>query len=316
MVPPHVSPPPSILVICGATGSGKGRLARGLAARLAGEVVSADSRKIYRRFDLGTAKPTVEERRRIPHHLVDVCDPDEVFTAGRFAEMADAAVADITGRGRFPIVCGGTGLYLRALLYGIIDGPPRDDALRERLRAEEAREPGCLHRRLEEIDPQAASRIPPGDLVRCVRALEVHAVTGRRISEMQRDHGFLEPRVRALQVAPDWPRDALHRRIDERVERMMQAGWLDEVRALRRGGLAGCRAFQSVGYRQLLQVLEGERTLEEAVASIKTEHRRYARRQLTWFRAEPAIQWLPAPVDEGDLLERVQDFLSERHGRG
>jgi tRNA dimethylallyltransferase len=224
-------------------------------------------------------------------------------------ELADAAIRDIVSRGLLPIVAGGTGLYQRALLHGIVEAPPRDERLRAGMLDEEERDPGVLRRRLEEVDPAAAAQIPAADLVRTVRALEVHVLTGRPITEFQDAHGFQPVRYRALQVAPDWPREELYARIDERVDRMMDAGWLAEVRRLRDEGHGGARAFESVGYRQLADHLDGRRTLEEAVESIKTEHRRYARRQLVWFRAVEEVRWLPAPVDIDELMDLVRTYL-------
>jgi tRNA dimethylallyltransferase len=297
---------PFLLILCGPTGSGKGGLARELARRTGGEVVSADSRKIYRRFDIGTAKPTRRQRREVPHHLIDVCEPEEVFTAARFVQLADEAIAGIRERGRLPVVSGGTGLYLRALLHGIADVPPRDEDLRARLLDEESSEPGILHRKLGQADPHAAAQIPRGDLVRTVRALEVFQLTGRPISSHQTSHGFGPVRYRARQIAPDWDREDLYRRIDARVENMMRAGWLEEVRALIQDGLDQSPAFQTVGYPQLKDHLAGRWTLDEAVAAIQKEHRRYARRQLTWFRAVSEIEWLPAPVDVDQIIEELE----------
>jgi tRNA dimethylallyltransferase len=290
-----------ILIVCGPTGSGKGQLARELARRKGGEIISADSRKIYRRLDIGTAKPTQQQREEVPCHLLDVCDPGEVFTAARFVELADRAIAGIHGRGRLPLVVGGTGLYLRALIHGIADVPPRDEELRARLLDEESAQPGALRRKLEQVDPRAAGQIPPGDLVRTVRALEVYQLTGQPISAHQDSHGFEPVRYRARQIALDWDRDELYRRIDARVERMMAAGWLEEVRGLIKDGLDQTPAFRTVGYPQLKDHLEGKLTLEQAVSERQKEHRRYARRQLTWFRAQKEIEWVPAPVDPDSL---------------
>ena len=297
---------PFILVVCGPTGSGKGRLARDLARRKNGEVVSADSRKIYKRFDIGTAKPTRKQRREIPHHLIDVCGPEEVFTAARFVELADEAIAGIQKRGRLPVVSGGTGLYLRALLHGIAAVPPRDEELRARLLDQESSEPGRLYRRLEQVDPAAAAQIQKGDLVRTVRALEVYELTGSPISSHQTSHGFKPVRYRARQIAPDWDREELYRRIDARVEQMMAAGWLEEVRILIQDGLDRSPAFRTVGYPQLKEHLGGGLTLPETVAAIQKEHRRYARRQLNWFRAVPEMEWLPGPIDIDGLVEEFE----------
>jgi tRNA dimethylallyltransferase len=281
-------------------------LARELARRTDGEVVSADSRKIYKRIDIGTAKPTRKQRREVPHHLIDVCGPEEVFTAARFVDLADEAIAGILLRGRLPVVSGGTGLYLRALLHGIAAVPPRDKELRARLLEQESSAPGRLHRRLKQVDPAAAAQIPEGDLVRTVRALEVYELTGNPISSHQSSHGFEPVRYRARQIAPDWDRKELYRRIDARVEKMIAAGWLEEVRALIQDDLDRSPAFKTVGYPQLKAHLGGGLTLPEAVAAIKQEHRRYARRQLTWFRAVAKIEWLPAPIDVDTLVEEFE----------
>ncbi len=309
MVPSELRSP-AVVVICGPTGSGKGALAREVALRLDGEIVSADSRKVYRRMDVGTAKPDQVARSRTPHHLIDVAEPGEVFSAARFVKLADRAMADILGRKRLPVVAGGTGLYIRALLHGIIETPPRDDGLRRRLQAEERRSPGCLHARLEEIDRESAARIPPGDVVRLVRALEVFELTGRPLSRFQSEHGFGKRRFRAFQAAIDWPRDELDARIDRRVHRLLQAGWLAETEALLCEG--ALKALEVVGYRQLRDHLDGRCSLEEAIESIQRAHRRYARQQLKWFRAVDDLRWLPAPVDVDGLEEELREFLADQ----
>ncbi len=309
MVPKDLSRLPSVVVICGPTGSGKGELSRDLAGRLGAEIVSADSRKIYRGFDIGTAKPTAEQRRAVRHHLIDCCDPDEHFSAARFATMAAAVIDDIRARGRLPIVCGGTGLYIRALLHGIVDTPVRDEAVRARLLDNEAERPGCLHRRLLEVDPRSAARIPPADLVRIVRALEVYEISGRPLSAIQARHGFGSTSYRSLQAAPLFERQQLYARIEERVERMLAAGWLEEVRALIDLGLSDCRTFETVGYRELREHLVGSTSYAETVERIKRAHRRYARSQMVWFKAIKEINWLSAPVDVEAFAREVRDFL-------
>jgi tRNA dimethylallyltransferase len=314
LVPADLTSRASILVVCGPTCSGKGGLARQLAVRFGGEVISADSRKIFRGFDVGTAKPPAGVREQIPHHLVDCCDPDEMFSAARFVDLADGAIRTIGERGGLPILAGGTGLYIRALLHGIVDTPSRDEDLRARLLDEEADHPGTLHQRLLGVDPVSAEQIPPADLVRIVRALEVLELTGRPISEIQARHGFGARRYRALQLAPAWEREDLYSRIDQRVDRMMEAGWLDEVKRLLGRGLGQSPAFKTVGYRQLKEHLEGGLGLEQAVADIKREHRRYSRRQMVWFRGVPDLEWLPAPADLDAVIRKVEDFLGENDG--
>ncbi|HOX45919.1 MAG TPA: tRNA (adenosine(37)-N6)-dimethylallyltransferase MiaA [Myxococcota bacterium] len=307
MVPALLTPRPRLVVVCGPTASGKGALARALAARFAGELVSADSRKIYRGLDIGTAKPDAAARADLPHHLLDVCAPGEAFSAARFVELADAAIGQIAARGHVPVVVGGTGLYVKALLRGIIDTPPRDPALRARLEAEERAQPGSLHARLRSVDPACAARLGPGDRLRLVRALEVHALTGRRLSELQAAHAFGQRRYPALLLAPDWPRAELDERIGRRVAAMLAAGWLDEVAALRR---AGERAgLDVVGYRELDRHLAGELSLPEAVEAVRRAHRRYARYQLGLFGKLPDLRWLPAPVELEAVAAEVGAFL-------
>jgi tRNA dimethylallyltransferase len=310
LVPKDLSHLPSVVVICGPTGSGKGELARFLAGRLDGEIVSADSRKIYRLFDIGTAKPTADQRNAVSYHLIDCCDPNQHFSAARFATMSAAAIDEIRARGRLPIVCGGTGFYIRALLHGIVDTPSRDEEIRSRLLGQEAESPGCLHRRLLEVDPPSAARLPPSDLVRIVRALEVHQISGRPLSAIQADHGFDSTRYRTLMVAPLFERHELYTRIEERVERMLSAGWLEEVRSLVDLGLSDCRTFETVGYRELREYLDGGITFVEATERIKRAHRRYARSQMVWFKAISEISWLQAPVDRQAFVAQVKDFLA------
>jgi tRNA dimethylallyltransferase len=307
VVPPLLTGRPRLVVVCGPTASGKGALARALAARFSGELVSADSRKIYRGLDIGTAKPDAAARADIPCHLLDVCAPGEAFSAARFVALADAAIAEIAARDHVPVVVGGTGLYVKALLHGIIDTPPRDQALRARLEAEERAHPGSLHAQLQVVDPEAAARLRAGDRLRLVRALEVHALTGRRLSELQAAHAFRERRYPALLVAPDWPRAALDERIGRRVDAMIAAGWLEEVAALRRDGAR--TGLDVVGYRELDRHLRGELSLTEAVAAVVQAHRRYARYQLGLFRRLTELRWLPAPVALEALAGEVRAFL-------
>jgi len=295
-------------VVCGPTASGKGALARALARRLGGELVSADSRKLYRGMDIGTAKPDAALRADLPHHLLDLCAPGARFSAARFAAAADLAIREIAARGRVPIVVGGTALYLRALVHGLVDTPPADLVLRARLEAEEDARPGCLHARLAGIDPAAAARIGPADRLRLVRALEVHASTGRTLSALQAAHGFQEARYPALWLAPDWPPAELEARIRRRVEAMLAAGWLAEVAALRRAGVAGGAGV--VGYRELDRHLGGELELPQAIEAVVRAHRRYARYQLGLFRRFPGVRWLPGPVEVEAAASLAAAFLS------
>jgi tRNA dimethylallyltransferase len=294
-----------IAVIAGPTGSGKTALAVALARRAGGEIVNADSQQVYRGLDVGTAKPSAAERAAAPHHLLDVVDPGEGMDAARFASLADAAIAGIAARGRLPIVAGGTGLYVRALLHGVVAAPGRDPALRARLEEEAARlgRP-ALHARLASIDPEAAARIRPNDLVRVVRALEI-AAGGRRPSELLASHAFQEDRYDAVLLALDPPRGELHARIDARVREMFAGGILDEARALvaRTGGALPPKL--PIGYAEAAACVAGEMPTEEAIRRVQVAHRRYARRQVIWLRKERGVEWLRPPYDAEALARRV-----------
>ena len=291
-------PPPHLTVISGPTASGKTRLAIALARRIGAEIVSADSQQVYREFDIGTAKPTAEELRTVPHHLVSVVDPLESFSAARFQQLADEAIAEIAARGRRIVVVGGTGLYVRVLLHGVVPAPPAEADLRRALE-QEARRVGreALHRRLAEIDPETAAQVKTSDLVRIVRALEIHALTGTTASRFRREHRFAEDRYPYRLFVLDPPRDELYRAIDERTRRMFREGLLDEVRSLVARGYREAAPMRSVGYAQALACLEGSLNLEEAMADAARATRRYAKRQLTWFRREPGAQFLRPPWD-------------------
>ena len=295
-----------ICVVAGPTASGKTALAIALARRLGGEIVNADSQQVYRGLDVGTAKPTASERAAAPHHLLDVVEPGEGMDAARFAALADAAIADIAARGRWPIVAGGTGLYLRALLHGVVAAPGRDPDLRARLEEEAARlgRP-ALHARLAALDPASAARIRPNDLVRIVRALEI-AAGGRLPSELHAAHAFREDRYDAALVALDPPRAELHARIDARVREMFAGGLLDEARALAARFGAAPPPKLPLAYAEAIAVVRGELDLDEAIRRVQVAHRRYARRQIVWLRAERGVEWLRPPLDAEALARRVE----------
>jgi tRNA dimethylallyltransferase len=285
---------PPLVAVVGPTASGKSALALRLARARAGEIVSCDSQQVYRGLDIGTAKPSPEERQEVRHHLLDVVDPDEPFSASDYSRLARAALAEIDGRGRLPIVAGGTGLYLRALLVGLFDGPSRDPALRRRLEATAERFGDArLHRLLRRVDPGAAARIEPRDRLRVVRALEVFAATGRPISEQQSAGARPLEGFRTLVVGLRPAREALRRAVQARTRAMLAAGLVDETRALLARGLpAEARPLQSIGYRQALAVIRGELPPEEAERSIVTDTMRFAKRQMTWFRhQQPDTAW-------------------------
>ena len=302
---------PTILVICGPTASGKSALALRLAEELGAEIINADSMQIYRGMDIGTAKPSAEERCRIPHHLIDIADPDQPFSAADFAEAADEALRDISSRGRRSIVVGGTGLYIRALLKGLVDSPGGAEAFRQSLH-EEARCQGneYLLERLRRVDPELASRLHPNNLPRIIRALEVHHLTGIPLSQQQQDHGFSGQRYRTLQIGLRVDRPTLFTRIDERVDRMLSDGLLDEVRRLQTAGYdRGSKAMRSIGYKEAGAYLSGEYPLEEARRLIQRNTRHYAKRQLTWFNAEKSTLWLEYPAEFDTILKHAIEFF-------
>ena len=304
-----------VVAIAGPTGAGKSELALRVAEEFGGEVVNCDSLQIYRYFDIGTAKLSPAEMRGVPHHLIDILDPDQIFTAGEYARLGRAALAAISSRGRLPVVAGGTGFYLRALFEGLFRGPARDTALRERLAVREREKPGSLHRLLGRFDAAAAARIHRNDVPKVMRALEVRLLARRPVTEMfgeGRDalEGF---RTLKIGLAPD--RDELYRRLDERCRRMFESGLLDEVqRILDRGFPLQAKPFESHGYRQAVQVLRGELTAKEALFYAQRNTRNYAKRQMTWFRKEPDMQWLKGFGEDAHIQEvalaRVREFLT------
>ena len=285
---------PTVLVLVGPTASGKSGVALLLAAALGGEIVSADSRQVFRRLDIGTAKPTPAERARIPHHMIDIRSPGEPFSAGSYGDEARDAVAEILRRGRLPIVAGGSGLYVRALIDGFFEGPAADGEFRAR--AEERIAEGEFPAMLEElrrVDPEAASRIDPTKPRRIIRALEVYHSTGIPMSHLH-DIPRPAPAFRALQYGLMWEREELYRRINERCDAMIAAGLLDEVRSLAAGGWdESCNALNSVGYKEAFAFLRGEIDRDEMLRLFRQNSRRYAKRQMTWFRRDSRIRWIP-----------------------
>jgi tRNA dimethylallyltransferase len=280
------------LALVGPTGAGKTELGIALAQQFDAEIINADSRQVYRRLDVGSAKPTPQQRTAVPHHLVDVVEPDEPFNCARFRQLALTAIDDVKRRGKRVLIVGGTGLYVKALLHGLFDGPSPDPALRAALLHEEGQTPGTLHRRLRAVDPAAAARLHPHDRIRLVRALEVQHLTGRPISEWQAEHHFgsgaLDARVLGLWL----PRAELYARINARCQAMVDAGLIDEVRRLYAEGFApDLPALRSPGYREIGEYLRGLCDLPAAIARMAQATRHLAKRQLTWFRADPEIAW-------------------------
>jgi tRNA dimethylallyltransferase len=304
---------PLLVVILGPTASGKSALAVDLALRFPAEIVSCDSIAVYRHFEIGTAKPTRQQRAEVPHHLLDVAEPDQPFTAGEYLRQARAAIDQIAQRGQLPIVVGGTGLYLRALLQGLFPGPQRSEELRQQLR-ERAAELGSsyLHRLLERLDPAAAAKIHPNDTPKLIRAIEVCLASRARMSELWQERGR-EPLegYRILRIGLKPPREKLYERINARAQRMFEDGLLEETKALleRFGGHSNVTALDSLGYRQAAQFLRGKLTREQAVAAAQQGHRNYSKRQLTWFRREPDVAWLEGFGDDPLIAEKAGELV-------
>jgi len=301
---------PLVVVILGPTGSGKTALSLFLGQEFGGEIVSCDSVAVYLGMDLGTAKPSVEERAGAAHHLIDIADPDEPFTAGKYSRRARAALGEITARGNLPIVTGGTGLYLRALIDGIFAGPGRQEDLRARLQKGHARHgAGWLHRMLGRLDPVSAERIHANDTAKLIRAIEVCVAAGKPMSDVQtRDplQGF-----RILRIGLNPKREALYERLNRRAEAMFEAGLVEETRGLlaRYGPV---KALDSLGYRQALAVLAGSMSEPLAIAAAQQGHRNYAKRQLTWFRREPEVHWFHSFGDEAGVQRMARELVALR----
>ena len=297
---------PSLIVIAGPTGVGKSRVALDLAERIGGEIVSADSRQVYRQMDIGTAKPLPEERCRVPHHLIDVVDPDQEFTLAHYRDLATAAIKDILARGRIPLLVGGTGLYIRAVTEGLaVPAVPPDPEYRALLEQRASTEGGgTLHRELGAVDPEAAASIEPKNVRRVIRALEVYRATGRPFSAQQES---IPPPFELQKIGLTCNRELLYGRIDQRVDAMMEVGLLNEVqRLVARGYGWDLPAMSGIGYRQLGQHLRGEMDLPSAVQRIKYETHRYARQQYTWFSLEDAsIRWFYVIENHPDVIDTL-----------
>lgn len=300
-----------LVVITGPTAVGKTEVAVALAQKLNGEIVNADSMQVYVGMDIGTAKPTPEQRTLVPFHLIDIIPTDHPFSVGEWKERALAAISDIRKRNRLPIVCGGTGMYIRALLedWNLAETPAAP-AIRAQLEHEAACQGRqALHARLAQYDPETASRLHPNDLVRVMRALEVYLITGKPISQWQRENRAHANPILARQFALNLPRPLLYARIEQRVDAMLEAGWEEEVRRLLQQGFSPNLApMQSLGYHELVMWILGKITREEAIALIKRNTRRFAKRQLTWFRADPSILWISV---ENRSAEEVAALIAD-----
>jgi len=311
---PPPQPEPLLVVVLGPTGSGKSALAIELAQRFAGEVVSCDSVALYRHFEIGTAKPSREQRTFAPHHLIDAAEPDQPFTAGEYARQARTTLQDISGRGRLPIVVGGTGLYLRALLEGLFPGPQRSEDLRQRLRSRAAeRGSPYLHRILARLDAQAATKIHANDLPKIIRAVEVCLAARAPLSELWNKCGRNSLQgFRILRIGLNPPREQLYLRIDQRARQMFEDGLVEETQILlaRYGTPRRAVPLESLGYRQAAQFLRGELTRDQAIAAAQQGHRNYAKRQMTWFRREPDVRWLEGFGDDSAIVGQAANLVS------
>jgi tRNA dimethylallyltransferase len=300
-----------ILIICGPTASGKSDLALQLAKNLNAEIVNADSMQIYRGLDIGTAKPSPEQQAEIHHHLIDIVEPDQPFSAADFSLQADNAISDIIHRGKRVIVVGGTGLYIRSLLYGLVDSPGGAGALRQSLHDEaDLLGKEAMLERLRTVDPTLADSLHQNNIVRIIRALEVYHLTGIPLSSHQKEHGFSTKRYNSLQVGISVDRTLLYKRIDDRVERMMACGLLNEVSELLIAGFnRDLKSMRSIGYKESVAYLRGELSKEECTRLIQQNSRRYAKRQCTWFKADQNTLWFEYPDNFVTILNNAIEFF-------
>lgn len=307
--------PARVVVVCGPTASGKTDLAVTLALELGAEIVGADSRQVYRHMNIGTAKPSAEQQRLVPHHLIDIVEPDVAFDVADWRECALRALADIGARGRVAIVCGGTGLYLRTLLQGLFAGPPADPALRRSLEAEERQAPGTLHARLAAVDPASAARIHRNDITRVVRALEVYERSGEPLSAWHERHRLAERPFDALVIEVVRPPEELRVRIDTRAHAMVEAGIVDEVRRLGATYDLEAKAFSAIGYREARDCLRGRLAGNELAMAIARATRAYAKRQRVWLRGQ--MSTVPVAADDIETASaKARDFLATRESIG
>ena len=307
-----VIPDPLAVLILGPTGSGKTALALELGQRFAGEIISCDSVAVYRGMDLGSAKPTPEEQRRLPHHLIDVADPDQVFTAAEYSRQARIAMCAIAARHHLPIVTGGTGLYLRALTMGLFAGPARQDETRARLmRSHQNRAANWLHRMLQRLDPASAQRIHANDTHKLIRAIEICLATSRSLSTSLSSEQARDPLTgfRLLRIGLNPPRAELYDRLNQRAAAMFSAGLVEETRALR-ASYGSAKALDSIGYRQAQAILNHAMPQPEAIAAAQQGHRNLAKRQMTWFRREPEVHWITTFGDTPEALAEATKIIA------
>jgi tRNA dimethylallyltransferase len=301
---------PKVIIICGPTGIGKTAVGINLAEKFGGEIIGADSMQIYRHMDIGTAKPTLEERRRVVHHMVDIVDPDEDFDAVQFSERARSTIAALDTQGRLAFVVGGTGLYIKALLHGLFQSEPVDSKIRNRLKQQLDQDgSSSLYERLERVDPATAGRLHPNDSYRIIRALETIESSGKSISKYHQDHGFQEDPFITLKLGLRIDRQKLYAQLDRRVDAMIHSGLIEEVKKLLAMGYAAeLKSMQSIGYRHMVEFIAERLPWEECVRTLKRDTRRFAKRQFTWFGADPQIKWYE-PDQLNEIVKLVKGFL-------
>jgi tRNA dimethylallyltransferase len=298
-----------VIAVLGPTCTGKSECALWLAREIGGEIINADSMQVYRHFDIGSAKPDVSVRSKIPHHLIDIVEPEAEFNGALFKEAADRAISDIRSRKKIPVVVGGTGLYMRILFHGLF-GVPQDTPAREALRLKYRTDRSRVYEELKQIDPTYASKIHPNDRIRVIRALEVYYASGMAMSRWCERHGFKEQRYETYKIGLKRERPELYERINRRVDSMLETGWVQEVEGLLKAGYSsGLKPFTSIGYRDIPLYLSSALGYAEMVARIKQATRHYAKRQMTWFSREKDITWFEYPEDKGEIKERVRQFL-------
>jgi len=304
--------PHPLIAIVGPTGSGKSALGLHLATILRAEIVNCDSLQMYRYFDIGTAKVTAEERAAVPHHLIDIVDPDALFTAGDYARVGRQVLAEIASRGHVPVIVGGTGFYLKALLDGLFEGPQRDEALRQRLMVRHLKRPGSLHRLLRRFDREAARRIHPNDINKTLRALEIYLLARRSVTELFQQGTSPLAGFEPILIGIDPPRDLLYDVLNRRAAAIFQHGLADEIRSiLARGYATSSKPFESLGYKQALAWIGGKCTQAEAIEDTQKQTRHYAKRQWTWFKRDTRVSWIPGfghspQTQENTLLTLVK----------
>ena len=303
---------PKVIVICGPTALGKTSTAIHLARHFDGEIIGADSMQIYRRMDIGTAKPTLDEQTRVKHHMINFIDPDEHFDARTYAILSREKIMELHEQKIIPFVVGGTGLYIKALLHGLFKTEASDSDIRGRLKAEvQSFGSTYLYKRLCRQDPGTATKIHPNDTYRIMRALEVYTLTGKTLAELHQEHGFKDSPFLVLKIGLHIHRELLYNRINKRVEIMITSGFVDEVkRLLAMGYSPELKSMQSIGYRHIVNFIEGHCTWDETVRTLKRDTRRYAKRQITWFKADPEVIWKEPEALE-DIKELIKKFLQE-----